>query len=178
MNKIILLVILLCTFNSLSQEKNTVPNYSFIKLIVTNANGDIALVKWGNDWEIQGKKFVGDYGVKAFVKMMANNIGVKVKNIQLRGLFTFHYKGYTIPTLMHYYQAEYVSGKLKVPPGCNNITWVSYEKALSIIAYDDMIAIIKQMHNNNNVWGGALEIIEKTKDSPREFSFKTGFYRF
>lgn len=177
MKKVIYILFFLITTGGFSQNKNVTPNYSFFKLLVTNSKGEIVLVKWGNDWEIQGRKYQGNYGVKEFVKNMAKGIGVEVKNIRLRSLLTFHFKGYNIPTLMHYYEAEYVSGKLIVPPSCNDIAWVPFDKALKQIAYKDMISILKQIHGNNYVWGAAMEIVEKTINNPRKFSFKTKYYK-
>ena len=178
MRKIVRIVFFLITINLAGQKKYVEPNYSFIKLVVTNASNEILLVKWGNDWEIQGRKFVGNLAMKEFINDMAKNAGVAVKNIQLRGLFTFHYEGSSKPTLMHYYEASYVSGTIKVPPSCSEITWVPIDKSIEKIAYKDMKHIIKRIVGNKNVWGGALEIFPKMNNRPRDFKFKTKFYRF
>ncbi|WP_299123889.1 hypothetical protein [uncultured Tenacibaculum sp.] len=176
--KIVVAVFFLMTFSLTAQNKKTEPNYSFIKLVITNSSNEVLLVKWRNDWEIQGRKFAGDFAMKEFVKSMAKSVGIKVKDIKLRGLFTFHFEGYHKPTLMHYYQASYVSGTIKPPPSCSDVAWVPIDQSLEKMAYKDMKAIMKRIFKDKSVWGGALVIREKSKDNPRDFKLRTNFYKF
>ncbi|WP_299109296.1 hypothetical protein [uncultured Tenacibaculum sp.] len=176
--KFIVVVFFLIGIKLNAQKKSVEPNYSFVKLMITNEANEILLVKWRNDWEIQGRRFAGDFGMKEFVKSMAKGAGVEVENIKLKGLFTFHFEGYHKPTLMHYYQASYVSGAIKAPPSCSDVAWVRIDKAIEKIAYKDMRVIVKKVLGNENVWGGAFEIRPKSKERSRDFKFKTELYRF
>lgn len=176
MKKHILLLLLFMSVKIVAQSKTVAPNYSFFKLLIKNNKNEVLLVKWGNDWELQGRKYKGNYSLKEFVENMGSDVGVKLENIKLRGLFTYHYKGESKPTLMHYYEALYIEGKLKIPPSCSDIKWYSFEDAMKIIGYSDMKAIMNQIKENTRLWSGALEINQKTKINPRTFIMIDDFY--
>ncbi|SEE37215.1 hypothetical protein SAMN04487765_2318 [Tenacibaculum sp. MAR_2010_89] len=175
--KIILLIVLfLISAKIVGQSEVVSTNYSFFKLIITNNKKEILLVKWGDSWEIQGRKYKGNYSLYKFIERMGDGVGAKIKKIKLRGLFTFHYKGRVKPTLMHYYQASYKSGDLKIPKSCSDIRWFSLVDAMKVIEYSDMKAIMKQLKGNDKVWGGALEITTKSENNERMFKKIDDFY--
>ncbi len=176
MKKFLLIVLFLICVKTVGQSQVVPANYSFFKLIVTNSKNEILLVKWEDSWEIQGRKYKGNYSLHEFIESMGEGVGVKFKNLKLRGLFTFHFKGFTRPTLMHYYHALYKSGDLKIPESCSDIKWFSLADAMKVIEYEDMKAIMKQLKGNDKVWGGALEITPKSENNERMFKKIDDFY--
>ena len=139
---IIALIVLLFVNSSCSQQPE---NYSFFKLYIKNDKNQILLVKWDNEWEIPGRKYKRSSSIKEFTNSMAKSYGISVSNLKLNALVTFHYSTKSNPTLMHYYSADYSSGKIKTPFGSSNIKWFSIEEAYTIIPYSEMKEIIKHI---------------------------------
>lgn len=160
---------------SFAQDIN--PNKSFFKLIITNDKEEVLLVKWENSWEFQGRTYKGEQDLKSFINAMAASVGIKVERIRLRGLLTFHFNGYPIPTLMHYYEAKYVSGTPKAPSSCTDAKWFSVAKALQSIPYEDMNDILKHLKQSEGVFGAAFKIYPATKNSKRKHEFIKPFYK-
>ena len=44
--KIVIVVFFLMTYSLTAQNKKKEPNYSFIKLVITNSSNEVLLVKW------------------------------------------------------------------------------------------------------------------------------------
>ena len=165
-----LTVIALCSFllstNSYSQE-----NYSFMKLMIKNQKDEILLVKWDNEWELPGAKFNEPKSIKTFLEDLAKTTGVEMTNHQLFGLYTQRWKGVDYLTLMHYYKATYVSGKLKTPSDCTDIGWFSFEESLEKIPYDNMKFMIRW--ENENPGKVASAAFERYKDQNNTTQYET-----
>jgi hypothetical protein len=146
-------------------------NYSFMKLYVTNDQGEVLLVKWNGEWELSGDRYNQPLSVSKFLDEMASHMGIKIKNPRLCGLYTQRWRGNPYLTLMHYYQADYVSGELQVPPDCTDVKWFSYEEALKVIPYSNMTAIMKEIKAHpGKVIGAAFE---RYKDDNNQTQFVT-----
>ncbi|QLE02433.1 NUDIX hydrolase [Galbibacter sp. BG1] len=147
------------TINSNAQQRN----FSYFKLCVTNSQNEILLVKYKGIWELAGKKYVDTLSIKQFTAGMAGEMGVNIKDTQLRGLFTFYYNDAKYPIIFNYYSAQYHSGDLVVPPGCSDIAWFSLQEALEIIPFKTMTMSLQKMFEKPSVvWGGSFHI-EKSK---------------
>ncbi len=166
------LFILLLTLTAAPLAAQNQPdNYSFMKLYVTNDQGEVLLVKWQGEWEIVGDSYNQPLSVSKFLDEMASHMGIKIKNPQLCGLYTQRWRGNPYLTLMHYYQADYVSGELQVPPDCTDIKWFSYEEALEVIPYPNMTTIMKKIKAHpEKVIGAAFE---RYKDDNNQTQFVT-----
>lgn len=176
MKKLSLILVLLISFSSCAQK--VVDNYSFFKLFVTNEKNEVMLVKWKDAWEIPGKRYKGSKTVKGFIGLMSSNHGIKVDNIKLSALITFHYNTKPNPTLMHYYSAKYASGDLRVPFGSSEIKWIPLEEAYNLIPYTEMVNIMQHIKSDEVVlWGAAYDVIKKSKTNPRSSSLREGFYK-
>lgn len=132
------LVVFLLSFTAHSQE-----NYSFFKLLIKNQKDEILLVKWGDEWELPGAKFNEPKSIKVFLEDLASTTGVEVIDHQLFGIYTQRWKGANYLTLMQYYKATYVSGKLTIPSDCTDVGWFSLEESLDKIPYDNMKFMIQ-----------------------------------
>jgi hypothetical protein len=121
--KKIAFTIILVVFSLQVKSQDKIDNYSFMKLYVTNNKGQVLLLGGGSEWEITGARYNDTISIHEFVNWMGKRMGIKIKNIRLRGLLTFNYTWRANPTLMHYYTAEYESGDLVLPEGCDGIKW-------------------------------------------------------
>ena len=169
---------LLFGFYLISNGQDKKDNYSFMKLLVTNEKGEILLLGDGAGLEITGARYNDSLSIKEFVNWMGDRMGIKIKNIRLRGLLTFHYEGRSNPTLMHYYTVEYESGDLILPKGCEIIKWVEISKSADLIHFDEMNKIIKKINECDYLFGGSFRIWKtdpitgKRKSEPIEPFYK------
>jgi hypothetical protein len=170
-------LILIFTFVACSvsgQEKKD--NYSFFKLYVTNDKDEVLLVRWEGQWEIAGNRYNESLSIKEFLNKMAAEMGIKIADPKLCGMFTQKWQGNNSPTIMQYYKGRYSGGDLKIPPDCTDIQWFSFDEAIKAIPYEIMTAMMKQIKMNpGKVIGAAFE---KYKDAGNATKHKTieGFY--
>jgi hypothetical protein len=150
-------ILFLTAFRSFGQEHKT-DNYSFFKLYVTNDKDEVLLVKWEGQWEIVGDRYNEPVSIREFGNKMAADMGIKITEPKLCGLFTQRWQGTPGATIMHYYRARYTSGNLKVPPDCTDIKWFSFDEAIKVIPYPIMTSMMIQMKKNpGKVIGAAFE---------------------
>lgn len=172
-----LLFILLFVFHLTSSGQDKKDNYSFMKLMVTNDKGEILLLGDKDAMEITGARYNDTISVKEFVNWMGDRMGIKIKNIRLRGLITFHFVSRSNPTLMHYYTAEYESGDLILPKGCEKIEWVESSKTAELIPYDEMNKIIQKISECEYLSGGSFRIWKNKETGKRESKSIEPFYQ-
>lgn len=88
-----------------------------------------------------------------------------------------HYTGRSNPTLMHYYTAEYESGNLVLPEGCEGIKWVNKSETSKFIPYEEMNKIIEKIEDSDYLFGGSFRI-EKDPETKKRISMMIEpFYR-
>lgn len=154
----ILIVIILGFSSSQIFGQDKVDNYSFFKLFVTNEKDEILLVKWEGDWELAGNRYNEPLSIAAFLDKMANDMGIKISDSKLCGLYTQRWKDARNLSIMSYYKANYISGELTVPPDCSDIKWFTFEEAIKIIPYDIMVRMMKEIQQNpGRIVGAAFE---------------------
>jgi hypothetical protein len=176
MTKLIFIALTLgLAFNIKAQ--NRIDNYSFMKLYVTNDKGEVLLVGDENSFEITGARYNDTLTVKKFVDWMGNRMGIKINNIRLRGLITFHYAWKSNPTLMQYFTAQYESGALILPEGCVQIRWVKKSETAKLIPYDEMNKIIAKINECEYLFGGSFRIEKDSITHERKSKFLEPFYR-
>lgn len=175
--KRLIFLILFIGFYSISNGQNKKDNYSFMKLLVTNDKGEILLLGDKDGLEITGARYNDTISVKEFVHWIGDRMGIQIKNIRLRGLLTFHYVWRSNPTLMHYYTAEYRSGELILPEGCEKIEWVDRSKSSELIPFDEMNKIIWKINDCEYLFGGSFRIWKNPITEKRESEFMEPFYK-
>lgn len=176
MKRIISIIILSICFLKINGQ-NKIDNYSFMKLYVTNDSGEVLLLGSGDSWEITGARYNDTLSIHDFVDWMGQRMGIKIKNIRLRGLLTFHYTYRSNPTLMHYYTAEYKSGDLVLPEGCEGIKWVNKNETLKLIPFEEMNKIIEKINECDYLFGGSLGITKDSITQKRNSRVIEPFYR-
>lgn len=177
MKKLILLIAVIGYFTNTTNAQNNIDNYSFMKLYVTNEKDEVILLGDKDGLEITGARYNDSLTVKEFVSWMGERMGIKIKNIRLRGLLTFHYAWRNNPTLMHYYTAEYESGDLVLPDGCEEIKWVRKNKTTEFIPFDEMNRIISKINECEYLFGGSFRIWKDALNKMRRSEFIEPFYR-
>lgn len=173
------LIFIICIFGIIwevkSQDKTD--NYSFIKLYVTNDRHEVLLVGGGDTWEITGARYNDTISIHDFLNWMGQRMGIQIKKIRLRGLFTFHYAWKKNPTLMHYYTAEYESGELIIPEGCEGIKWVNRNEVQSLIPYKEMNEIINKINECDYLLGGSVRVYKDSLSNKRTSKMTEEFYQ-
>jgi len=176
MRRIVLIIIL--TYSCLTANgQNKVDNYSFMKLYVTNDKGEVLLLGSKDSWEITGARYNDTLSIHDFVNWMAQRMGIKIINIRLRGLLTFHYTYRTNPTLMHYYTADYKCGDLVLPDGCDEIKWVKKNETPKLIPFEEMNMIIQKINDCDYLFGGSFGITKDSITQKRYSKVIEPFYR-
>jgi len=176
MKKLVLMMVAIGFITAISAQ-NKIDNYSFMKLYVTNEKGEVLLLGDQNGLEITGARYNDSLTVKEFVNWLGERMGINLKNIRLRGLLTFHYTWKSNPTLMHYYTAEYESGNLVLPEGCEEIKWVSKNRTAELIPFDEMNKIISKMNECDYLFGGSFRIWKDSETKKRRSEVIEPFYR-
>jgi len=165
----LILLLTLITCSLFGQEKKD--NYSFFKLYVTNDKDEVLLVKWDGQWEIAGNRYNESYSINQFLNKIAADMGVKIVDPKLCGMFTQKWQGNNPPTIMQYYKAKYSGGALKVPSDCTEIKWFSFDEAIKTIPYEVMTSMMKQIKKNPGKIIGAA--FERYKDASNATKYKT-----
>jgi hypothetical protein len=98
----IALTVILIVFMFQAKSQGKADNYTFMKLYVTNNKDQMLLLGGSNEWEITGGRYNDTLSIPEFVKWMGKRMGIQIKNIRLRGLFTFHCTWRSNPTIMYY----------------------------------------------------------------------------
>ena len=169
MRQQLILILTFITFSLFGQDKKD--NYSFFKLYVTNDKDEVLLVKWDGQWEIAGNKYNESLTIKEFLNKMASDMGIKIEDAKLCGMFTQKWQGNNPPTIMQYYKARYSGGELKVPSDCTDIRWFSFDEAIKTIPYEVMTSMMKEIKKNpGKVIGAAFE---RYKDASNVTKYKT-----
>ena len=174
--KLQILLLLLFGFYFFSYGQDKKDNYSFMKLLVTNEKGEILLLGDKDGLEITGAIYNDSLSIKEYLNWMGNRMGIKIKNIKLRGLLTFHYESKSNPTIMQYYTAEYESGVLILPESCEKIEWVDISKSGELIPFDEMNKIIEKIENCDYLFGGSFRIWNDPVTGKRKIEFMEPFY--
>jgi DNA-directed RNA polymerase subunit N (RpoN/RPB10) len=152
----LILALMFVTCSLCGQDKKD--NYSFFKLYVTNDKQEVLLVKWEDQWEIAGSKYNESLSIKEFLNKMADDMGIKIIDPKLCGMFTQKWKGNNPPTIMQYYKAKFSGGALKPPSDCTDIKWFSFDEAIKNIPYEVMTSMMKEIKKNpGKVIGAAFE---------------------
>lgn len=175
--KFFLLLFFVASFHSFAQKKDkNTDNYSYVKLIISNAENKILLLKWENQWEIPGARYNAPYTLMKFIDTLAHEDGITVQDVKINGLFSVQYDNQKKLATMMYFTAAYKSGSIRVPAGCADIKWFSREEAINLISNTDMKLFIKQISDYpENVWGAT---IRKRKENGKTISeLKEPFFK-
>jgi hypothetical protein len=169
MKKIALLYFLLLPFFAFSQHN---ANSHFFKLLVFNQNQEVLLIKFDGEWEIPGSRYKTNTTIPLKLDQMAADHGITIQNHDLKALVTFHHQNRDYPTMMFYYQADFVSGDLVTPSWGQDVKWFTLKKAYELIPYQEMNHIIQSIVKSNDVLEGALEIEYDKSTGKRTGQFK------
>ncbi len=129
-----------------------------MKLYVTNDKDEVLLPGDDEGLEITGARYNESLSVREFVIRICRRMGIEIKNFRLWGLLTFHYASRSNPTLMYYYTAEYKSGLLILPEGCEVIKWVLKEKTEELVPIEEMNQVISKINQCDYLFGGCFKI--------------------
>lgn len=167
LNSLLMVMLFFASLQIVGQDR--IDNYSFFKLYVTNQEGEVLLVKWDGNWEIAGNRYNEPLSINNFLTKMADDMGIKISDPKLCGLYTQRWKGASNLSIMNYYRVSYVSGDPIIPPDCSNIKWFGFKEALQVIPYKNMVRMMKEIQKNPDKITGAA--FERFKDENNKTQF-------
>jgi len=169
MRTIIFLAILSINFQSFSQSVHDDPihNFTVQRLIVLNDKGEMLLSLDQHVWVPLSFVYERSQYVKESLDSLANAYGVTIKDIELRGQFSYKYDYHPHSTMRNFYVAKYAGGNAKVPEGLDEVKWVKVEDAIDLINVIAIREISQQIIEDPNViWGGSFLVSRVGKDHP------------
>ena len=126
---------------------------------------------WNAKREIVGERYNDLVFIKEFLNTMSGEMGFKISEPKLCGMYSQRWKGNSSFTIIHYYRAIHADGVWKIPTGCTDIKWYSYEEALKIIPYQDMTMMMREIKIHPGKTIGAS--FERYKDQNNNIQYVT-----
>jgi len=152
---------------SQSQHQDPTHNFTVKRLIIINDNNEMLMCKEQYVWATPSLIYNERQYTKEALESVANAYGVKIKDIELRGLFSYKYDYHPYATLRNYYVAKYVSGKLKVPDNEDDAKWIPIKEAIEKNTVTSIKEITKQIIEfPDTVWGASFMVSRTKGDHP------------
>ena len=170
MKNIFILLLITSLFackKSQAQHEDPTHNFTVKRLIIINENNEMLMCKEKYVWATPSLVYNGRHYVKEALDSVANAYGVKIKDIQLRGQFSYKYDYHPYATLRNYYVATYVNGELKVPENMDDAKWMPISEAIKKNTVTSIKEITKQiMDFPDAVWGASFMVSRTKGDHP------------
>lgn len=159
MNKMIL--ILIFSFFQLISAQSENDISTFHRLLILNSNNELMVVKIqdANFWVTPGFYQNSNQTIKQGLDSIASTYGLKTESPQLKGIFLLQREvnGMESTSVRNIYIMKVKERQLKKPTGISEIKWLSPTKAIEIISFPHINAMIEQIVKYpNQVWGGTL----------------------
>jgi hypothetical protein len=174
------LLCLVLSLNSFAQKKKdkSTDNFTYVKLLITNDEGKILLLKWDNDWELPGSRYNQPYSLTKFIDTLAQEDGIRIKDISLNAVVSYQYEGQSKFAMMQYYTAMFKSGSQRVPAGCSDIRWIPKDEALKMMTFEDQRMIVEKVYEDpKTVWGGTFYKYRDPLTKLARVQLKDPFYK-
>lgn len=167
---VILVLICSCALNAQSLQAEEKDNYTVQYLIVFNQKNEILLMKNKLGWHTPAMRSNTPQSIKESLESMADNIGIKIRDIRLSGVYVHKFEGLTNHpevSIRSHYTAQVIdekenSAKPRSSAAGMEYHWVDKEKVLSLLHFD---FLRQQTHpildSPAKVWGGTFSIIWK-----------------
>lgn len=177
MRKLILPLLITMSLSACSQNSHQDPTHNFTvqRLIIINDNNEILMAKVEHIWVTPSLVYSKRQFLKEGLDSLSNAYGVQIKNLELRGKFSYKYEYHPYATSRDYFVARYVSGELKVPKGMDEVRWISIPEAIEKNSVTSIKEITKQIIEFPDViWGGSFMVSRVEKEHPTKMV--EGFY--
>lgn len=176
--KFVLLFFLMSFFSCSEKKEEEIPhylrkdNFTVLRVIIKNSKNQILMVGAKDWWGMPYVNLSKRQFLKEAIDSMALEHGILLKDIELRGQFSFKYDYKPNMTFRNYYLAQYKSGTLKVPKKTledefEKIEWVTIPEAIERNNNTGIKEITRQILNHPEVvWGGSFMVSHTKNDHP------------
>lgn len=153
--------------NSQAQHQDPTHNFTVKRLIIINDNNEMLMCKEKYVWASPSLVYSERQYLTEALDSVANAYGVKIKDIELRGQFSYKYDYHPHATIRNYYVAKYVSGSLKVPENMDGAKWMPISEAIEKTNVISIKEITKQIVDfPDKVWGASFMVSETEDGHP------------
>jgi len=157
MMRILLLLTLFLTFESLAQDNNKISE--FHRLLIFNENNQLMVVKIKNTdfWVTPGLYNQNKELTNENLHSLAAEYGLNITQPNLRGLFVLKNNKTTTVSKRYFYTVKVNGGEIKTPNNIETIKWLPIDEAMSMITFPHINMLIKQIVDNPEiVWAGTV----------------------
>ncbi len=162
-------VILSIHFQVFSQSVHQDPTHNFTvqRLLILNNEGEMLMCREKHVWVPLSFVFEDRQYVRESLDSLAMAFGLQIKDIELRGQFSYKYDYHPQATLRNFYVARLVKGEVETPSGMDEVKWLKVDEAIDINTVSSIKLICQQiMGNPNIVWGGSFMVSHVGDDHP------------
>jgi len=150
-----------------AQHQDPTHNFTVKRLIIVNDNNEMLMGKEEYVWATPSLVYNKRQYINEALDSVANAYGVKIKDIELRGQFSYKYDYHPHATLRNYYVAKYVGGSLKVPENMEGAKWMPISEAIEKTTVTSIKEITKQIVDfPDTVWGASFMVSRTEDDHP------------
>ena len=168
---IILITTLLGCKISQAQHQDPTHNFTVKRLIIVNDDNEMLMCKEEYVWATPSLVYNERQYINEALDSVANAYGVKIKDIELRGQFSYKYDYHPHATIRNYYVATYAGGALKVPKNMNGAKWMPIAEAIEKTTVTSIQEITKQIIDfPNTVWGASFMVSRTEVDHPTKIT--------
>ena len=163
------LILIYIGFNAVGQSVHQDPTHNFTvqRMLILNEKGEMLMCREKHVWVPPSFVFESRSHVVEGLDSLAMAFGIEVKDIELRGQFSYKYDYHPHSTLRNFYVARFEGGDLQVPPGLDEAKWVKIEEAIKLNTVISIKNITRQIiENPNTVWGGSFLVSHVGDDHP------------
>jgi len=176
-------VLLLVTLVSCNKQANKIipeeiphylrkDNFTVLRILILNSKNQLLMTGRKYFWGMPYINLSKRQFLKEAIDSMAQEHGIKLSNIELRGQFCFKYDYKPNVTFRNYYVARYKSGNIKVPKNTiedefEKIEWVDLPEVIERNSNTGIQEITRQIINfPNAIWGGSFMVSHTEDDHP------------
>lgn len=147
-------------------------NFTVLRVIIVNDKNQLLLCNdqgvWGMPWvNLTKRQYLNES-----IDSMANEYGIEISNLELRGQFCFKYDYKPNVTFRNYYVAQHKSGSIQLPKNTleskfQEVAWLDQSEALEKLGVTAFKEITKQiLENPKTLWGASFMVSHTDTDHP------------
>lgn len=137
-------------------------NITVKRLIVLNDQNEVLMGKVEGGWYTLSHVYNKTQYVNEAMDSLANDYGIKIKDLELRGYFSYKYEYHPYSTLRSFYVAKYVSGNIKPSGEAEEMKWMPIAEAIEKTPVESMKLGTEQiLKYPDTLWGASFMVYRK-----------------
>jgi len=152
---------------SMSDKAVKADNYTILRLLMVNQQGEILLAKYKTGWLTPSLRYNENQSIKGALDSLARAFGYEVTVPQLRAMVTFQFDFKPVVSIRTHYAAHISGGKLKSPKDVAEVKWVSKKEAEMLMSLPETQAVdairvttMQILNHPETIWGGSFWVPE------------------